>query len=175
MKKNQSKLMVAAAALTITGASLFGINGVSAANNSNSESLVDRLTTKFELNKDEVKKVVTEFKEEKSVEHDAKRLEDLQAKVDDGTITAEQKTKLEAKFKEMGAAGDAIKDSDKTDEEKHDAMKAQRDEFKQWAEDNGISLDKIRPEGKERGHHRHGGVGPGGPDGGEVDMKGEEG
>ena len=101
MKKNQSKLMVAAAALTITGASLFGINGVSAANNSNSESLVDRLTTKFELNKDEVKKVVTEFKEEKSVEHDAKRLEDLQAKVDDGTITAEQKTKLEAKFKEM--------------------------------------------------------------------------
>ncbi len=101
-----------------------GLAGIASAQTSTSNtSLVDKIATKFSLKKADVQAVFDEQKTERQAEHKAEVSERLQDLVDDGKITAEQKTKIEAKQAEHQAA-----------------REAERTELEKWATDNGIEL-----------------------------------
>lgn len=128
-------------------------------NNSGQSDLIDALSSKFHINKDEVKQVFEEQHEKREAAHEKRQSERLQKLVENGTITANQKSAIESKLAEMKADREANKDEmkDLTPEQrkaKHDEKKA---EIESWAKDNNIDLSKIKgvfvggPEG-HRGH-----------------------
>jgi hypothetical protein len=120
MKKSQLiGLSTMAVTLGVVGLTSFA----SAATSTSSTSLVDKIATKFGLSKTDVQAVFDEQKAERQAEHKAEVSERLQDLVDDGKITAEQKTKIEAKHEEQQAA-----------------REAERTELEKWATDNGIEL-----------------------------------
>lgn len=128
-------------ALAIAGTiGLVGIGGASAASamsngSSSSDSLVDRLVEKFNLNKDEVKAVFDEEHTARMTERQAKISERLQDAVDDGDITAAQKTAIENKLKELQAA-----------------READRTALEKWAEDNDIDTKYLVGGGRHGGN-----------------------
>ena len=135
--------------LSIAGAS-FGVVGLANAATTSStnpqQNLVDKLASTFKLNKDDVQKVFDEDRTARDTEHQQRIKDKLDALVKDGKITQEQEDKLIAKAKELHASREANRDSmkDKTKEERKTAMDAERDAFKKWLSDNGISEEYGR-------------------------------
>jgi hypothetical protein len=148
-------LLVMGAVASVGVAGLAGSHAVSAATSSPHDSLVDRIASKFNLNKDEVAKV---FEEEKAVHHaemQQKMEERLDTAVADGKITEEQKAKILAKLEELRKGHELWKD--KTPEERHNAKLELHQGLEQWAEDNDIPLDLLH----FKMHVKHGGPGMG--------------
>ena len=161
MTRLKKSVIAAAAVATVGVAGLTATQAVLAATDSTDSpesSLVDKLATKFGLNKSDVQAV---FDEEHS-EREAKADERLQALVDDGTITAEQKTAIEAKIAEMKAQRESERDSfkDLSADERKAKMEEKKAELESWAEENGIDLSDLK--GVLMGGPG-GGRGPGGP------------
>lgn len=158
--KSKQSLLIAAAVVTVAGVGLIGAHAVSAETKPD-QSIVSKIATKFNLSQDEVQAVFDEDRQAHEVEMRESISERLQAKVDDGAITAEQKTLIEEKLTALQEAREADKDSfdDMTEDERHEAMKQKRDELEQWAEDNGIPTDLLYFKG--RGGHGRGPSGPG--------------
>ena len=159
-------LMVGGAVATIGIASLGSAGLVSAATSSSADnpkqSLIDSIASKFNLNKDEVKKVFDENHAAREAEHKQKMTDRLAQAVKDGALTQEQADKLTAKLQEMHDAREANRDSmkDKSKEERKAARQAERDAFKQWLRDNNIPEEFGGPMGmKGEGRGRHGGMG----------------
>lgn len=158
---NKKSLMVAAAITTLGIGGAMGMQGVvnAATGTSSSDpmsSLVDKIADKFNLNKDDVQAVF----DAQRTEMEAQRAQEVKDRIDqavkDGKITQDQANKITAKLQEMRANRDAMKD--KTAEERQRTRQEKRDDMKQWAQDNGISLDALkdilgRPDG-------HGGPAP---------------
>ena len=156
--KVTKKMILPAMALTVVGASVLGSSAAVSAQ-STGDSLVEKITSRFSLNQDEVQAVFDEVHDEKRAEHQAELSENLQAKVDDGTITAEQKTLIEQKLEEKQAEREANRDQDLTREERREQHEQEREEFKTWAENNNIPLEQLElgPGKGHRGLHRQGG------------------
>lgn len=162
MKLSKKQLISAAVVAVLAGGiGLTSVSNVSAEkvnNGHRADSLASRIATKFNINKDEVKAEIKAEHDQNRTEHEAemkqKREEKLQKLVDSGKITADQKTAIIAKMDEMHTKMEELRNNGKTRKENKDAAKAIKDEFKTWAESQGINLDDIRPEGKEggRGH-----------------------
>ena len=151
-----SKSMLAGGIVTtITAASILGVGAVSAQSSSR-DSIVDKIATKFPINRDELQSVFDEQHDEMEAKHEQRQATRLQELVDNGTITADQKTALQAKHEEMEAKRETLKDQNVTREEIHTQMETARTEFETWAKDQGIDLKAIRPEGG-MGIGRHGG------------------
>ena len=89
-------------------------------------SLVDKIATKFNLNKDDVKAVFDAERSERQAERATKMSERLQTLVDKGTITADLKAKIEAKQKELQSE-----------------RETKRTELEKWASDNGIDMKYL--------------------------------
>lgn len=158
--KLKKALLVTGAASTIGLSSVIGMGVASAATtDSSSDSsggmsgLIDKLATKFNLNKNDVQAV---FDEDHAI-HEAEMKKNIQARLDqavaDGKITNAQKTLIVNKQKEMKTFMDSLKD--KTSDERDAAMKQKMDEVKAWASDNNIPTQYLHPMGAGRG--------PGGP------------
>jgi cellobiose-specific phosphotransferase system component IIA len=193
------KLVASVLAIGTVSAIAVGATSLAAAQSSTSnESLVDKIATKFNLNKDEVKAVFAEEHAAREAERFADISQDLQEAVDAGELTSDQKTRIENKLKEIQAARetqrtalqtwatdngiamkyimmagrhgnnsdrlqDAVDDGDITAEQKtlienkqeelQTARDSQRDELKQWAEDNNVDVQYLHM----GGHGRHGG------------------
>jgi hypothetical protein len=154
--KMKMPIIVGASLLTIGGATLFGVSSVSA-ESSSGNSLIERIAARFSLDEAEVEAVFDEYKEERRAEHKAQITERLADLVEDGTITNEQKTLLEAKLEEHRQKREELRNQDLSRQEHRDAMSELRDDFKQWLDDNGIDLDAILP----IVGHGHGGRGMG--------------
>jgi hypothetical protein len=143
------KGLVAAAAVAVVGAAgLTATQAVSADTTdgaSTKTSIVDKIATKFGLNKEDVQKVFDEDHATHDAERQAKQSERLQALVDKGVITADQKTKIETKLKELQATRESEKDSFKTltKDERRAKMDANKAGLEKWATDNGIDLTKL--------------------------------
>lgn len=154
------KMILPALALTVVGASVLGMSATVSAD-SNGDSLVEKIASRFNLNQDEVQAVFDEVHDEREAEHKAEMNEKLQAKVDDGTITAEQKTLLEQKLEEQHQKHEENRDQDLTREERKQQHEQEREEFKAWAEENNIPFDELdlRPDKGGPGGHRHRGGG----------------
>ena len=131
----KKSLIVAAAVATIGLSSVAGLGLASAQSNSGNgqSNLIDKIASQFNLNKDDVKKVFDENRTEMEAKHQEKVSERLQKAVDNGKLTADQKTKIEAKLKEIQSA----RETDRTEMEK-------------WASDNKIDMKYLM------GHHRGG-------------------
>jgi hypothetical protein len=152
------KALLVTGATTIVGlASFAGVaNAATSSGSTGSDSLVDKIATKFNLNKSDVQAVFDENRTEHEAERQQKLEERLSQAVTDGKITSDQKDEILAKLKDMQTYMDSIKD--KSADERHSLMKTKMDEMKQWAEDNGLS--DYMPMGR----------GPGGPGGHGGDM-----
>lgn len=159
-----AKLAVVAAGASIIAVA--GGTGVLAATNNaaggtNPESsLIDKLVTKFGLNKADVQAV---FEQEHS-EHEAQHQQQLEGRlaqaVTDGTLTEDQKSKILAKQQQMQTFVDGLKG--KTMQERRAATTSKRDELRQWATDNSIPQEYVRFALGMAGPH--GARGPGGHD-----------
>lgn len=164
MKKVKKSLVAAAALATIGTAGVIGTQVTHAASDTSSNdptsSLVDKLVSKFNLNKADVQKVFDENRTEMEAKHEAEVSARLQKLVDAGTITSEQKTKIEAKLKELKAERESDRDSMKnlTDSQRKAKMDAKKTELENWAKDNGLDLTKLQGVFMGGGHR-----GPGGP------------
>lgn len=113
--------------LLIGGASMSAF----AQDNSSNGSLVDKVASKFNLNKQEVQSVFDEDRQAHQAEQKAERSTELQSKVDDGTITAEQKTAIEKKMEEMQVSREQSRTS-----------------LEEWAKQNNIDVKYVMMGGR---------------------------
>jgi polyhydroxyalkanoate synthesis regulator phasin len=148
-------MLAAGVVTTIAAASVMGI-GAASAQSSSGTSIVDRIATKFNLNRDEVQSVFDEKHDEMQANRAEKQSTKLQELVDNGTLTADQKTALQAKQEEMHSAMESLRDQNLSREEMRTKMEDGRTEFEAWAKDQGIDLESIRPEGGMGMGHRGG-------------------
>ncbi len=147
---------------TLLGGGAFALSASAATNGS--DTLASKIATKFNLNKDDVQKVIDENHAERHAEHQAEMLTRLETRltqaVKDGKLTEEQKTKILDYVKTQESFFESLKD--KSEEERQTAMKAHREEIKKWASDNGIDEQYVLFDGSGG---RHGDNGMRGGDG----------
>lgn len=143
------KVVVPFVALAVLAfGTLFTQGYASAQETTNPEStIVEKIATKFNLNRDEVQKVFDEQKAEMHTQMQAKNEERLNQLVTDGKITEAQKTLILNKQKEIQAEREANKGSisDKTPEQRKTEMDAKKAEIEAWAKENGINPTYIFP------------------------------
>ncbi len=164
MKKH---LVIAATAATIGIAGL-GAGVAHAATNSDSTTstspmsgLVDKLASKFNLNKAEVQQVFDEQKATMNAERETKVKEAVAKLVTDKKITQAQADLINAKRESLEKERETNKDSftDLTQDERKAKMDEKKTALESWAKDNGIDTQYLRY--VMGGGHGHGG--PGGP------------
>lgn len=171
-------LLVAGIASGIAFGSISGAGLASAAQTNKADdgqsSIVDKLASKFKLDKKEVKAVFEEQHTQREAAQQTKVEAALTKAVTDGKLTAEQKDKILAKRAEIKADREKNHDSmkDKTDAERKAFRDQKKAELTQWATDNNIPEDYL----KYVHGGGHGGQGQHGPRGGHgaPDMEGSE-
>ncbi|MDF2461184.1 MAG: hypothetical protein K0S68_587 [Candidatus Saccharibacteria bacterium] len=165
------KVILPMAAVGVIAAAAIGIGVATAETTDSRDSLVQKISDKFKLNKSEVQAVFDEHKTEKHAQREARLEERLTQAVKDGDITEKQKTAILAKHKELAARFESEKDGlkDKTPEERRAAMQSLRTELDQWAKDNDIDTKWLKGFVVKgfKGGHGHGPGGHFGPRGGE--------
>lgn len=162
----RKQLITAGIVTTVGLAGVTGVGMASAMTNLNGSTdpftnLVDAISTKFNLNKDDVQKVFDEQRAAMQAERETQVKDKLAQLVKDGKLTQAQVDKINAKRAELQKEREAAKTSTdtKTREEMKTEMDAKRTELETWAKDNGISTEYLR---YVMGGGRHGG--PGGPE-----------
>lgn len=158
------RTLVAGAAIAAVG--MAGVGGVglasaatnSAADGSTGTSIVDKIATKFDLNKDEVKAVFDEDRAAHMAEMQQHQKERLAQAVTDGKITQEQADYITAAKAEIEALMGNASPEDESDTTR-EQIKTKMDALRTWADDNDINMRYVGG----MMHGRHGG--PGGPGG----------
>jgi hypothetical protein len=155
------------AAASIIGTGLFVGTALAATTNTattRQDSLVTKLAAKFNVSKTDVQSVFDEQHAADEAAEAAKVSAALQAKVDAGTLTGDQKKLLETKFAEVEKAHEADKaaGSTKTDSERRAARTAERAALVKWAADNKIDIAIVESvlHGGGKGGRHGGGRGP---------------
>ena len=123
------KTMLIAGAVTSVGlASVLGTGMVSAATNSGSsgDSLISKIAQKFNLKESDVQAVFDEDKTARDAERQADMSDRLQDLVDNGKITAAQKTLIENKAKALQTA-----------------RETERKALQAWADEQGIDQQYV--------------------------------
>lgn len=133
----------------IAGLTTFGIANAETSNNTETNpmsSLVDKIASTFNLDKSKVQEVFDAERAERDAEREQKHAERLQSLVDDGTISAAQKSAIEAKIKEMKTEREANKDDLKnlTGEERKTKMDEKRTALETWAKEQNLDLTKLK-------------------------------
>lgn len=144
------KTMLVGAAVAVTTAGVVGLGVASAATDSDErQGLPEKIAARFNLDKSEVKAV---FEEEKMIhleEMEKKFEQSLDAAVEQGKLTAEQKAKIMTKHAELRQQMESDRETfkDKTKEEIRTIIQERHESLKQWAEANGIPEDFAMPMG----------------------------
>jgi hypothetical protein len=153
MNTTIKRSLLAGAAVATIGLGLAGA-GIASANTAagGQGSLIDKLATKFNLDKNEVAAVFQEDRQARHAEMAAKQTERLAQAVKDGRLTQAQADHITAARKEihelMAKAGPG-----QADEATHRAIKEKMEALRTWAEEQNIDFRYVGPGG---GH------GPGG-------------
>jgi arsenate reductase-like glutaredoxin family protein len=124
--KVKKSLVVAAAAATIGLAGIGGASAVLAQSSATSDSLIDKIAQKFNLNKDDVKSVFEEEHATRLAERQTAITERLDEAVKAGDITTAQETLIENKLKEIQASHES-----------------ERQSLETWAKQNNIDTQYI--------------------------------
>ena len=139
MKKTFILPVVAAALIGVT---VIGVNQVSAQDNSQDRTtLVEQISSAFGLNQEEVQTIVDQHRQERRAHMQEQFQQQLEQKVQDGTISQEQQQLILQKHEEMKTKMEQIRNMDP--EQRHQAMQEHHQEMVQWAQDNGIGLGEI--------------------------------
>jgi membrane protein involved in colicin uptake len=153
VKKN---LLVAATAATLSLGALVPVAAMAQSDSTTgSSSIVDKLASKFSLNKADVQKVFDEEHAARQAAREQESKDELAALVKAGTLTQAQADKITAKRAEIKAEMDANRNAmqDKTEAERKAAMDAKKAEIDKWASDNGIDAKYLMlGHGGGRGH-----------------------
>lgn len=141
--------------VSVASAGLAGVGGVGVASamtptDTNSTSIVDRIASKFNLNKDEVQKVFDEAHKERYTEMQAKQQERLEQAVTDGKLTQEQADHITAATKEISTLMQQAKSSGNS-ETVRTQIRDKVDALRDWAKENDIDMKYIGHGG--RGYH----------------------
>jgi hypothetical protein len=134
---SKKKALLASGLASASLASLILVGGVAFAqtNQSPNGGLAQSIASKFNLNKDDVQKVIDQQHQDMTKQH-------LDKLVTNGKITQEQEDKIIAKLAEMKPKFDAAKsNSDET--ARKQAMDDLRAEMQQWEKDNKIPKGVI--------------------------------
>jgi len=141
----KKKSIIAASIVTAGAAGILMVGGVAFAQTpSNGQGLSQAIASKFNLNKEDVDKVIDQ-------QHAQKTSQRLDKMVEAGKITAEQKTLISAKQAEIKPRLDAAREL-KDPVARKSGMQAIRSDMQKWAKDNNIPKGAIAP---------HSGKGPG--------------
>lgn len=149
MKKS---IIVSAAVVTMIGAGFFGVTQANAATTTvpNRETLIQRITDTFHLNKDDVQKVFDQFHTDRVTARVQKYNDRLDQAVKDGKITSAQEQLILDKRKELQSKVQDYKNM--TKDQRKAAKKQEMQDVKTWAQQNNIDLKYLMPGfGKGRG------------------------
>jgi hypothetical protein len=144
-------LLIGGSTAVVALASVVGVGAVSAESGTTAgnDSIVIKISQKFNLNKADVQKVFTEDK----AAHDAQRQVNVKAKLDiavkEGKITADQETKLIAKLAERATNREANRTAmqSMTATERKAAMDKNKADFDAWLKANNIPTDLLPQHG----------------------------
>lgn len=147
--KSKKTLALAVTAILIAGvAGLVGVLGITKAYAQESLDsypiLIQNLAEKFNLDSEEVFEVFEDTREQRVNER-------LDAFVEDGTITEEQKELIIEKQEDFRSQFEDIHNQQLTSEERRNAMFELKEEMRDWAEENDIPLLQIMMRGKQDG------------------------
>lgn len=156
---NKKPLLVSAivAAAGLTSVGTVGLVSADNANGSRDSSLVDRLSSKYNLDKTEVQAVFDEERKEHRTERRAERTERINQAVKDGNITQAQADHITGVLAEVEKLrGDTVPHelSDEVREQIRDKMH----ELREWAEENKVDLQYVGHGGKGHGERGMGGM-----------------
>lgn len=147
---SKKSLIVAAAITTLGVGGAMSLNGVvNAATDTTSSdpmsSLVQKIADKFNLNKSDVQAIFDQQRDEMETQREQAFKDRLAQAVKDGKLTQDQADKITAKAAELKANRDANRNKFKsmTEEERHAAMKSERDALDQWVNDNDIPTEYL--------------------------------
>ncbi|KKQ42035.1 MAG: hypothetical protein US60_C0025G0005 [Microgenomates group bacterium GW2011_GWC1_37_8] len=129
---------------------LLSVSYVSAQDSGNYPSIVAKIAEKFNLNEADVQAVFDEEREAHYADMQARWSERLDDLVNDGKITAEQKQAILDKHEEMQNKMEELRDLEP--KARREKMQTMHEEFKAWAEGEGIDLPLIGPVGSGHGH-----------------------
>ena len=149
MSKDKKIVISTLVLSVILGATAYGINQTSAQGMEGRSSLIEKLTAKFNLNKDEVTKV---FDEERTAqrkimdtERKTRAEENLNSAVAKGELTEAKKQLVLTKLAELEKEREANweKHQNLSVEERKNQMTSHRAELEKWASDNGIDIKYL--------------------------------
>ena len=153
MKK---ELTVTAVALAVAGVGFFGISQSFAQDAAESDTIVQKMVARFNLNQADVQKVFDEHRSGKIAKYRAGMEEHLSRLVTEGKLTEEQKKLLSDKMNQMHESKRTQKERFKnlTPVQKREQMDSKRQEFDLWLKQNGIDPSVIGPMDGMKGHKR---------------------
>lgn len=146
MSSLKKSVVIGLSAASLGLAGIGGITAVSAAtttDGSESNSIVDKIATKFGLNKDEVKAVFETDRADHQKEMKEKQTTKLAEAVSNGTITQAQADHISDAWAEIEALrGESASPQDESDDTRA-AIREKRDALKTWAREQDIDLKLI--------------------------------
>lgn len=146
------------AATAIGGAGGLGIASAATANDSSTgdASLVDKIASKFHLNKADVQAVFDADRKDHRAAREADQQQRLAAAVKDGELTQAQADHITATMDEVRALRDGTTPHDLSADTKSQ-IRDKMDALHDWAEDNNIDLHyaMMGPGGQHHGHGRN--------------------
>ena len=159
---NKKHLIIALALVLLGGIGITAVKADAQGVQGNHETIIQKLVERFGLNQQEVESVFDEVREERHAQMQAKYEEKLDALVQEGKITEEQKEAIIAKHEEMRAEKQENFGfwKDLEPEERRAKMEEHRAEMQAWADEKGIDLSLIGGLGGRKGMGR-GGIGSG--------------
>lgn len=147
---NKNKLLILGAGVVVSASALGFVAAPTFAQDSETyPPIVESISEKFNLDRTQVQQVFTE-------ERKARHTDTLNGLVENGTITEEQRAVIEEHHEEMMAKRDALLSEGKTRTEMHEIMQAEREEFHNWLEEQGIEMPMRGPKGDGQGMGRRG-------------------
>ncbi len=156
----RKRTLLASAAVAAVGIGTLGTMGMASAatpaEDGGSSSIIDKLVSKFSLNKEEVQAVFDEARTERETEMKANQAERRAQAITDGKLTQEQADYITKAVAEIDALRGDSSPEDK-DDTVHDQVKAKMDALRTWAEDNDVDMQYVM------GGHGGGPGGRGGP------------
>lgn len=148
-KKMNKKVIIPVAAFAALVA-ISGMIGVSKANDSEKqETLIQKITEKFNLNQGEVEDVFNQHREERHQQRQTEFEEKLNQAVADGKISEEQKNLILNKREELQGQRESFRDL--SPEERKVKKTEHREELEKWAEENNIDIKEFMLMGKNKG------------------------
>ena len=138
---DKRKLLMIAGIASVIGAGIFASTSYAESTiNNPQDTLIDKISKRFNLNRDEVKDFFIEVESDRHKEMEIKMQEHLTTLVTEGKITEAQKTLITQKHAEMRTDMESNKDTmkDLTPEQRKAKMNEHKAEMDAWAKANGI-------------------------------------